>query len=603
MRNIFKTIMAGTLIMACTVSAQSESVESIMKELRGLTAPVQATVVAPVEPAIAVVVPEAPVVAVVVPEAPVEAVVEPEAPVEATIEPEKSSRGWAFWRRSRADEAVPAESEAVVENTESGMGSQPEIPEAVIEALDVPATLAASQELYVSGEFEHAQRGFEAVIKKDPENRIARMYLRRILDRDPRAVEVQAMKGVRDEWQTDLVLRSYSIAAEAAEKMRLEKVTDSADVTMRFPEVDFPKGSSAVYQPRMGRLFVRNTRENLLVLEEILAALDVAKLSAGVEQVEIEAKFVEVSEGTLEELGFNWNNMRNRGNSGPDIRSGIEGGDVVISGNQDLFSNTLRTVPFDQPGAIGAPVNMDEMPATGDWRAFRFEDTFNNTAASLRLEHSGSTAVDILIRALDQSTGTDVLSAPRIVTSTGKKATIRVGQLHYYPEVYEVGGNEGNIIHVKYQDFAEKLLGVELDVTPRVDGDQISMTLNPKVSELLGMQKYQIAPAHSAYTYFQFRINQQFNHDPIVATLPIFKRREIKTEVTIADGATMGMGGLINERIEKFNDRVPFLGSLPLVGRLFRSEGERAVKRNLMIFVTAKKVEPTGRINTARSFE
>ena len=65
----------------------------------------------------------------------------------------------------------------------------------------------------------------------------------------------------------------------------------------------------------------------------------------------------------------------------------------------------------------------------------------------------------------------------------------------------------------------------------------------------------------------------------------------------------MGMGGLISEKIEKYEDKVPVLGSLPLIGRLFRSEGERAIKRNLLIFVTAKKVEPTGRINTARSFE
>jgi general secretion pathway protein D len=238
-----------------------------------------------------------------------------------------------------------------------------------------------------------------------------------------------------------------------------------------------------------------------------------------------------------------------------------------------------------------------------DFRAFRFEDTFNRQSPELSLRNEGSKPFDLLIRALDQSTGTDVLSAPRIVTRSGKKATIRVGELHFFPEMYEVGGNEGNIIHVKYQDFSEKLLGVELDVTPRVDGDQITLALNPKVSELLGWQNYQIAAADSSYTYFQFGLNQQFFHDSIKARLPIFKRREVKTEVTIADGATMGMGGLINERIEKFNDRVPFLGSLPLVGRLFRSEGERAVKRNLMIFVTAKKVEPTGRISTARSFE
>ena len=84
---------------------------------------------------------------------------------------------------------------------------------------------------------------------------------------------------------------------------------------------------------------------------------------------------------------------------------------------------------------------------------------------------------------------------------------------------------------------------------------------------------------------------------------PIFSVREVTTKVTIWDGATLVMGGLTREEVKKFNDKVPFFGDIPLLGRLFRSEGERAVKRNLLIFVTAKKVEPTGRINTARSFE
>ena len=142
-----------------------------------------------------------------------------------------------------------------------------------------------------------------------------------------------------------------------------------------------------------------------------------------------------------------------------------------------------------------------------------------------------------------------------------------------------------------------------MEVTPKVDGDQIELGLNPKINELQGWQNYTIAPANSAYTYYQFRMGFEFEHDAIVARLPVFKKREVETEVTIADGSTIGMGGLISEKVESYEDKVPVLGSLPLVGRLFRNEGERAVKRNLMIFVTAKKVEPTGRINTARSFE
>jgi type II secretory pathway component GspD/PulD (secretin) len=554
------------------------------------------------------------------------------APV-AKPEAAKESKGWKFWKKDAAKDAVavkadkPAE-KPVVKAEEKAPATKPEVaakadkpadklvakadekpakvevPDAVVAALDVPKTLEASRELYAGGEFEQAQKGFEAVIKKEPENVIARMYLRKLLERDPRTAEVQGMKAVNNGWKTDIVLRSYAISADAAVKMGLGKATESADVAMKFPEVKFPKGSSAVYQPKSEKLFVRNTRENLLVLEEILAAMDVAKLSSGVEQVEIEAKFVEVSEGTLEELGFEWRTtLGNIGGKGVTLSDKIY---IPEGGQSYLFDDALRggpsgpAMPFAKPGSL----SQGEIAAgAGEWKAFRFEDTFNAAPASMKVSKAGSTPLDILITALDQSTGTDVLSAPRVVTQSGKKATIRAGELHYFPETYEVGGNEGTIIHAKYVDFAEKLLGVELEVTPKVDGEQIGMTLNPKVSELLGWQTYSIAPANGSYSTFQGITRLQFDHDAITARLPIFKRREIKTEVTIADGATMGMGGLINEKVEKYEDKVPVLGSIPLIGRLFRNEGERAVKRNLLIFVTAKKVEPTGRINTARSFE
>ena len=582
MRNTLKFLMAGALI-AGTVTAQekSASVESVLKELGGYQG--QTT-------------PAANPVAVETPAPVVAATVTAPEPAPATVETapaeEKSSRGWKFWHKADKKTVVAAEAPAVAQPDEPAV-VKTELPAAAVAAIDVPATLEASRELYAGGEFEQAQHGFEAVIKKDPENVIARMYLRKILERDPRTAEVQGMKAVDNAWKTGIVLCSYAISADAATKMGLDKITEPTDVTMKFPEVKFPKGASAVYQPKSEKLFVRNTRENLAVVEEILAAMDVAKISSGVDQVEIEAKFIEVSEGTLEELGFNWKSIGTT-----PLNTGIK--DVTVPAGQDLFSDTLRTTstaPFSQTG-------INEVSAgSGEWNAVRFEDTFNTSAASMSLQTAGKNPLDIMIKALDQSSGTDVLSAPRIVTLSGKKATIRVGEMHYFPDVYEVGGNEGTIINVKYTDFSEKLLGVELEVTPKVDGDQITMGLNPKVNELLGWQSYQIAPANSAYNYFQFGLSLQFNHDPIVARLPIFKRREIKTEVTIADGATMGMGGLINEKVEKYEDKVPVLGSIPLIGRLFRSEGERAVKRNLMIFVTAKKVEPTGRINTARSFE
>ena len=75
---------------------------------------------------------------------------------------------------------------------------------------------------------------------------------------------------------------------------------------------------------------------------------------------------------------------------------------------------------------------------------------------------------------------------------------------------------------------------------------------------------------------------------------PIFSVRDISTKVTIWDGATLVMGGLTREEVKKVHDKVPILGDLPLLGRLFRSTGQSAQKRNLVIFVTARLVNPGG---------
>ena len=66
------------------------------------------------------------------------------------------------------------------------------------------------------------------------------------------------------------------------------------------------------------------------------------------------------------------------------------------------------------------------------------------------------------------------------------------------------------------------------------------------------------------------------------------------TEVNIFDGATVVMGGLTRDEVRAVNDKVPFLGDLPGIGRLFRSDGETRQKRNLLIFVSANLVSPGG---------
>ena len=206
-----------------------------------------------------------------------------------------------------------------------------------------------------------------------------------------------------------------------------------------------------------------------------------------------------------------------------------------------------------------------------------------------------------MIRALSQKSGTELLSAPKLTVLSGNPATITVAQELRYPQSYgqiqsqvgtgsvSGGGSAGvSITSGTPQEFTTRNVGVELKVTPTVEEDDysVSLDLNPKVTEFEGFVEYG-GPSVAISGGTTVTVPPGFYQ-------PIFAVREVTTKVTIWDGATLVMGGLTREDVKKVNDKVPVLGSLPVVGRLFRSEGESSTKRNLLIFVTANLVSPGG---------
>jgi general secretion pathway protein D len=212
----------------------------------------------------------------------------------------------------------------------------------------------------------------------------------------------------------------------------------------------------------------------------------------------------------------------------------------------------------------------------------------------------GEFEVEATIRALSRQAGTDLLSAPKVTVLSGNLATITVAQELRYPQSYgeirsEVGSARADsssagvtITAGTPQDFATRNVGVELRVTPTVEEDDysISLDLNPKVTEFEGYVEYGgQSVAISGGTTVTI---------PSGFFQPIFSTREVSTRVTLWDGATLVMGGLTREEVKKVNDKVPVLGDLPLIGRAFRSRGESSQKRNLLIFVTANLVSPGG---------
>jgi general secretion pathway protein D len=208
--------------------------------------------------------------------------------------------------------------------------------------------------------------------------------------------------------------------------------------------------------------------------------------------------------------------------------------------------------------------------------------------------------VELAIRALSRKTGSDLMSAPKVTVLSGKRATITVAQELRYPESYgdiestvssgdsDSGGSGISITAGTPQDFVTRNVGVEMTVTPNVENDDtISLILEPRVTEFEGFVEYggpSVALDGSGTTVTV----------PAGFYQPIFSVREITTEVTVFDGATVVMGGLTRDEVKAFHDKVPVLGDIPMIGRLFRSDGETRQKRNLLIFVTANLVSPGG---------
>ena len=128
--------------------------------------------------------------------------------------------------------------------------------------------------------------------------------------------------------------------------------------------------------------------------------------------------------------------------------------------------------------------------------------------------------------------------------------------------------------------------GQVLDVIPFVsaDGYTIQLNLVPTFTEFLG---YDQEVARQFQTVVQGL--------PVQPTpLPRFRVRQVATTAVVWDGQTVVLGGLISENVKKIREKVPVLGDIPFVGRLFRSEAADSTKKNLIIFVTPTIIDPAG---------
>jgi len=133
--------------------------------------------------------------------------------------------------------------------------------------------------------------------------------------------------------------------------------------------------------------------------------------------------------------------------------------------------------------------------------------------------------------------------------------------------------------------------GPVLDVVPYVlsDGCTINLTLIPSLTDFNGYDTPPTIP----------NVTSGLNVVQLPIVLPDFTIRQVVTTVNIWDNQTVVIGGLVSSSVTSTKDKVPVLGDIPIVGRLFQSQSKNTTKKNLMIFVTATIVDPAGnRVHT-----
>jgi general secretion pathway protein D len=153
----------------------------------------------------------------------------------------------------------------------------------------------------------------------------------------------------------------------------------------------------------------------------------------------------------------------------------------------------------------------------------------------------------------------------------------------------QTGGGGGLSISYNTAPFPQ---GPALDVIPSVSADEFSvqMTILPTLTEFIGYDSPgQFIPQAQSIGGNNIGV-------PLTAQLPLprIRLRQVTTSCNVWDGQTVFLGGLLSENIDKIKDKVPVLGDIPWIGRLFRSESTQSTKQNLMIFVTPTIIDPAG---------
>lgn len=397
-----------------------------------------------------------------------------------------------------------------------------------------------------------------------------------------------------------------------------------AKTVMQQLGVEFPEGATATFSAGTSRLVMRNTLEQLDNAESVIDNM----FKGSVKQVFITTKFVEVTQRNTDELGFDTLiGAFNLGGSGVYGSGGTSGTASPLNTGDYSFISPNGTTTGSTPISRGLRFGADALSRNAiDALISGGTATGASTVTPAAFALAGvftDPQFQIMMRALSQKKGVDLMTAPSVIVRGGQKSKIEVIREFPYPTEFDppqipqtfgggasINGNTGAtqqggsfpVTPTTPQSFEFRNTGVTMEVEATVadDGYTIDLNLAPEVIEFEGFINYG-SPIQTT------GINALGQSEPVVLTdnkilQPVFATRKLATQVLIWDRQTVGIGGLIREDVQSVEDKVPLFGDIPVLGRLFRTKSDEHFKKNLMIYVTGTLIDPAGQpINASKS--
>jgi len=291
-------------------------------------------------------------------------------------------------------------------------------------------------------------------------------------------------------------------------------------------------------------LIITADTDEMAALEAVIHRLDIRRAQVLVEAIIVE---MEVIDG--QDLGLQWLFANGSGAFG----SNINAGDARA---RNIAGSLLPPTPAAP--ADGETPTTSEDANLGDLAA-ALASTAGFSMGWGRISDDLSMAV--ILNALEEQQNANILSTPSLLTLDNQEAFITVGQnVPFVTGSFTNTGSGGDGAQNPFQTIQRENVGITLKVTPHInEGDSVVLDIEQEVSSLSGLS--------------------------VVASDLITNERKIQTKVLAADRRLVVLGGLIKEDVQNSTQKVPFLGDIPFLGRLFRSDAEKITKTNLLIFI------------------